>query len=888
MQRLNKTQKVDFFQIPNFDINLMKLSLESNGKTPCQEWKTLNAPIKSLVYDNCNVGLITGIRNMITVVDLDFKDIPYDDHAFIEKFGNKFMKHFDTFTVKTQSGGYHLYFKYDAEIKQTQNKALGVDIRNDGGYVVCPPSSINGKQYVIKNNVPIKPFPSDLKKWILSNLYQAPSKSKKSIKDKHEQENKLTKTAYDVIMTREIMLDVLSRLKVDCAKEKDFRGSYNLWIQVLCACKFCGMQKEFIEWSKDTIHGNYDNGQLLKIWNDADATIHNFIYLLKCAKVTNNYTFKRIPDNGFTGYTEINKTKLGNIFKPRLNYLLKSDTGTGKTTSFRNYIKRVDTPFISIASRIALSLEQYNNLKDEGVECYHYQDRGFEFGDNIIITPESCISLMSYDFSNYIIFMDEFDSIVKHVLTSDTLSKKRCIVFKLLCKMLFTCKQFICVDADISSVSKSLLDKLELKYSFIINIFKNYQNVNVNVINDEDEFFRLLSEREKYMMCTDSKTTAEIAHLKLNIDVKDVLIITSDSVDDYYMLDEHLKIIFSPKIIYGLDSTMKRDVFCYFNGNTISPTQMVQQIARCRNIVNVYVFFSNRISRLPYYEDLDDANNHYSQMITNYNMDIKDIIDSSLFDNDKNAVLEKIFSDIYIQNSYHDDCFESNKYLHLMNILQSRGFIIHDTDGEHKTVKHKKEKEQILEEKLENFNPESLKVSKLNEYMRIPLNKIDEYKDIFIDNVALTKHINVCKFFFQDSNDNLITLSKKLDFDITKCKDIALKVKLLDQMLDAINLNKNDLSTFVPENKKLDDIDKIQKTYTDLFKVRKKNLDLSIDTNMYKEICSIYNSLFNVTSCKQTRFNGTRLWLYTVDESILNYHKDVYSYRKKKVLKKIT
>ena len=150
MQRLNKTQKVDFFQIPNFDINLMKLSLESNGKTPCQEWKTLNAPIKSLVYDNCNVGLITGIRNMITVVDLDFKDIPYDDHAFIEKFGNKFMKHFDTFTVKTQSGGYHLYFKYDAEIKQTQNKALGVDIRNDGGYVVCPPSSINGKQYVIK------------------------------------------------------------------------------------------------------------------------------------------------------------------------------------------------------------------------------------------------------------------------------------------------------------------------------------------------------------------------------------------------------------------------------------------------------------------------------------------------------------------------------------------------------------------------------------------------------------------------------------------------------------------------------------------------------------------------------------------------------------------
>jgi hypothetical protein len=102
-----------------------------------------------------NVGIITGKVSNITVVDIDVKGdvvVPLDT----------FPK---TFTVKTPSGGYHLYYQYDSEIKQTANtypQFPHVDIRNDGGYVVAAPSKNSKGQYKVISNVPLAPFPRNL------------------------------------------------------------------------------------------------------------------------------------------------------------------------------------------------------------------------------------------------------------------------------------------------------------------------------------------------------------------------------------------------------------------------------------------------------------------------------------------------------------------------------------------------------------------------------------------------------------------------------------------------------------------------------------------------------------------------------------------------------
>lgn len=890
MTKLTKAEKITFMQIPQ-NAELMKISLQTNSKVAVESYKTIDKPIKEVKEPNCNVGVLTGQRNQITVVDLDFKDIVEDDHIFIQKYGEKFQKFFNTFTVRTPSNGYHLYFKYDPEIKQTQNKDVGIDIRNDGGYVVCPPSSINGKAYTVVNDVKLKPIPDEFKEWLMSILYIKQKKEK--VKVEKVKVDVPVLTTYDVKMTSDIMKDILGKLKVDCAKSKDFRGAYQLWIQVLRACKFCGLKTEFDEWSKGTIHENYDKEQNNMMWIKADATISNFTYILKCAKVSNTYSFKRIPENNFTGCKEINKAKLGNFFEPRTSYLVKSDTGTGKTTSFRKYIKRQQSPFISITSRIALSYEQYNDLKEADIDVHHYSKNEFEFGDSFIITPESSVKIDKYDFSNYIIFMDEFDSIIKHVLTSDTLVKSRKQVFQCLVRMIATCKQFICVDADVSSISKGFLDCIvkhtTKSFEFYVNIFKNYSGTKVKIINDEDSFFHLLSQKDKYLLCSDSKTSAEISHLKMKANDDDVLIVTSDSEQNYYNLDDYDKVIYSPKIIYGLDSTMKRDVFCYFNGLTISPSQMVQQIARCRNIINVYVFFPNRISKVPRFDELDEVREHFTKLTNCYNMDIERAIKAMKMTPEewddkilKGEDIHKLFNDLFYQNEYVNDCYNTNKYLHLVNILSNRGFVIQDEDGETKAGKHKEEKKKIMDEKLENFDPESSNVKRINEYLKIPGDKMDEYKELFVDMKLRHWHTNVSRFFFQDSNKNILEFGKQLDYDVSKCTNDRIKLKLLEEMLKTLNLDKDKLQDFEPQKKKIDNTEQIQERYTKMFRIRKKNFDMSIDTNMYKEICSMYSSMFgSLVSYKLKKFGKISIYLYTVDEEKLKYHRTVYQYRKK-------
>ncbi len=112
---------------------------------------------------DANIGICTGKISGITVIDIDTGG---DTVVSIDIFPA-------TYTVKTPTGGYHLYYKYDSEINQTANtypQFPHVDIRNDGGYVVAPPSvadytkgkkHIKGK-YTIEKSLPLVDFPRSL------------------------------------------------------------------------------------------------------------------------------------------------------------------------------------------------------------------------------------------------------------------------------------------------------------------------------------------------------------------------------------------------------------------------------------------------------------------------------------------------------------------------------------------------------------------------------------------------------------------------------------------------------------------------------------------------------------------------------------------------------
>ena len=140
------------------------LPLQKGKKIPnLKSWKQYqeNAPTEEEIAEwwekspEANVGVITGKISGITVVDIDTKGetvVPLD--AFPK-----------THTIKTPSGGYHLYYEYDPRIQQTANtfpQFPHVDIRNDGGYVVAPPSSTEKGSYTIERNLPLAKFPFEL------------------------------------------------------------------------------------------------------------------------------------------------------------------------------------------------------------------------------------------------------------------------------------------------------------------------------------------------------------------------------------------------------------------------------------------------------------------------------------------------------------------------------------------------------------------------------------------------------------------------------------------------------------------------------------------------------------------------------------------------------
>lgn len=110
-----------------------------------------------------NIGICTGKISGITVVDIDTSGpiiVP------LETFP-------ETYTVKTPTGGYHLYYLYNENAGQTSNTFSNlphVDLRNDGGYVVAPPSCCDyikaGKHitgsYTVHKYAEIVPFPIHL------------------------------------------------------------------------------------------------------------------------------------------------------------------------------------------------------------------------------------------------------------------------------------------------------------------------------------------------------------------------------------------------------------------------------------------------------------------------------------------------------------------------------------------------------------------------------------------------------------------------------------------------------------------------------------------------------------------------------------------------------
>lgn len=112
------------------------------------------------------LAILTGKINNITVIDFDTKDNP----LLIE-----LLEVCPTYIVQTFKG-FHLYFKYTPEIITGANRfGVGVDVRNDGGLIFCPPTP----HYEPWGKEPIADLNDDAKEVL--NKYYTPNGSQAKV-----------------------------------------------------------------------------------------------------------------------------------------------------------------------------------------------------------------------------------------------------------------------------------------------------------------------------------------------------------------------------------------------------------------------------------------------------------------------------------------------------------------------------------------------------------------------------------------------------------------------------------------------------------------------------------------------------------------------------------
>jgi len=889
------------------DTKVITFPLPPNSKKPrITNWQNLKRSIPTK-NRNQNKAFLTGRTTGIFVLDLDlykpFKGISIDskykeEHPFYRTIiSEDYLKYLTNYTqsVKTPSGGYHLYFLYNKNFPNcSQNDEYNYDIRSNGGYVVYPNSKIDNKYYQWINRGEIKPIPEELEKFLIDTY-------------------KITKEIQYEINDDEFkyVLDVKTFKFIVDKIPLNYLESYNKWLVITTLIRKI---YDKVEFKKDVLKiwddwcqinpNNYHYQENLKYFNSVNPKNFDISQLFNITKIQPFGFVKLVdefkePDNKINvslnklGYEFITEKKnkfyitseTEKILLPHNKILIKSDTGTGKTTAFNHFIKKSKNKFISLVSRQLLGLEQHINLKSLGITSQFYLTDEYNYGDNIIICADSLITLDGFDFSEYVCFIDEFNSVVEYIETSTThLKNLRKPLIKLIIKMIKECKFFIGVDADISEVSYDfMVEATSGDFTFIKNDYQHFKNVEYVIYHSELIFLENLKKEEKFLLCSDSATFIE----NINVDLSFVKIIgknkTGEISDEdqeieckrkkinFIHLDSSDRIGFSPKIVYGQDSVMKRPVYAWFRGHTISPPQMVQQIARCRNPTKVHIYFKDERSYYPIYNNIKETEDDILNTFNIYKCEYKTT--DELMDDIFYRLLQKIL--------YRNDSYKTSKYLHLINILNSRGFKLLGFVGKRENVKFSEEKEKVKEEYEKNFL-KHLKmdklpdyISKVNKILNIPEDKLKDYSKIFIDDYLLKEHFTVCKILLKDTDKLEKKLLKMDEFLYNKMKSENSKIKLLFKFmnilkLDVDNVYKNDFSDIGTYNPA-----ELEKEYKAVVRTNVKNLEFKEPYNLYVKFGLLFRSL---TSCIISSKEKHKVIL-KLDEDKIKFHKDLMNYR---------
>jgi len=540
----------------------IKIPIKKNNKDPpLIGYKNIkcSADVKHN-FKNCNVAYLTGKLSGITVIDVDLYKKGCNDiwNDLIKENGD-----INTLTTKTPSGGLHYYFKYNAAVHQTQNHKDNIDIRSDGGYIMSPPSSINGNAYKYINDSE----PADMPEWLLNYLIarNGNKQTNKDITINEDSKNTGNDVNNDGVFypcSEKVITRMLNYLP------PDYYNDTKKWFNITNILKKYNMFDVWDNWSKNGDKYNYK--QNLKTWDYPKHYNININYLVNiCNKIIhaesrengdsehekNEYYFKNKFNliNGTINYKPINKdhhiktiiqnddynydNKDEEYIKKRFvnidnetfnNYktiLIKSDTGTGKTYATAEYLrKHKGKKILSIVSRSSLASQHVHSFNKAGVIIHDYNNvKNINDVNNLAVCLDSIIKLECEpeELYNGVLVLDEVHSIINYLTDSSTLNDKRISIYSKLIQIIKNVGFIIAMDADLSDVVFDFIKPFrDIKDCvFINNVYNNYTKIKAykhnNYTFDNDKIISGMIELMKNDINTGKFFTACFTSLSL-------------------------------------------------------------------------------------------------------------------------------------------------------------------------------------------------------------------------------------------------------------------------------------------------------------------------------------------------------------------------------------
>lgn len=677
----------------------------------------------------------------------------------------------------------------------------------------------------------------------------------------------------------------------------EYLNDANKWYSFTTFCKMFDKKELWDKMSQNS--SKYDKQANENYWRSAKLTYTGVIPKILTACEFANPSFVMYKDEEdimklpFIKTIEINRKKLGPIKNESDQYnidaiaikklkqkcvVIKSDTGTGKSTVSSDFLKEYNDNYISLVCRNSIGKDQNNKLPFDK-NCSSTKTN--KQSENVITTMESIQTKNMLDedddggysyYKDHILFIDEFHSFLDHIYTSDTIRNREAAMLTLL-ELMETCKKVICVDADINQVSLHFLKMVhgEENMVYVKNNHLHNKDVTYEFCNDYNTFIKRIQKCKKYNLCSDMND--ELVEVTKDIGHKNIKLYTGKTDNgDIMDLDANNRNAFSPTITQGLDAQDRRPVFCYYTGTTISTNEMIQQICRTRNITHLTIYFKNKSFQTPKYVDLNDCYDYVK------NVSAKSLL---VLKGKKMSKERKMFLKTFACLKYLKDIDECNKFINLIRKLNKKGF-----QGESKNLNEKpiKKPKTSVKQKIKNaketFDPKTdTNQQLLKKELKLTPEIFKKNMDLFYNQTKIDQHFAICQKFIYNLKNVETSQRQHGEYLIKYIETKRGKIHILEKFAENID----EQGTYLTFNKKTNyDQDLFTTYYSQIGQGKQLCTDKNYLTIYVKMCKSLFGKDIILSHKKKEMIDGKRktVTYYKYNSDIIKRHKQIYDYRK--------